>query len=135
MRWLDGITDSTDVSRRGIGYPVQYSWASLVAQMVKNLPTVQETWVQSLGWEDPQEESMATHSSIHAWRGPWTEIPSGLQSMAQLCPTLCDPMDCSMPGFPVLHDLPEFAQTCYSAMLLLLLLLSRFSRVRLCATP
>ena len=44
----------------GIGYPLQYSWASLVAQMVKNLPAVQETWVGSLGWEDPLEESMAT---------------------------------------------------------------------------
>ena len=43
-------------------------WASLVAQTVKNLPAVQETWVQSLGWEDPLEESMATHSSILAWR-------------------------------------------------------------------
>ena len=54
----------------GIGDPLQYSWASLVAQMVKNLPTMQETWVQSLGWEDPLEEGMATHSSILAWRIP-----------------------------------------------------------------
>ena len=51
-----------------IGYPLQYSWASLVAQLVKKLPTMQETWVQSLGWEDPLEEGMATHSSILAWR-------------------------------------------------------------------
>ena len=50
----------------GIGYPLQYSWASLVAQMVKNLPAMWETWVQSLGWEDPLEESMAIHSSILA---------------------------------------------------------------------
>ena len=52
--------------------------------MVKNLPAmqeVQETWVQSLGWEDPLEEDMATHSSILAWRIPWREKPSGLQSM------------------------------------------------------
>jgi len=47
--------------------------ASLVAQMVNNLPTVQETWVQSLGQEDPLEKGMATHSSILAWRIPWTE--------------------------------------------------------------
>ena len=49
--------------------------ASLVAQMVKNLPSLQETWVQSLGWEDPLEKGMATHSSILAWRIPWTEKP------------------------------------------------------------
>ena len=54
----------------GIGYPLQYSWASLVAQMVKNLLTMQETWVQSLGLEDPLEEVMASHSSILAWRLP-----------------------------------------------------------------
>ena len=47
---------------------------------VKNLPTMQETWVQSLGWEDPLEEGMETHSSILAWRIPWTEVPGGLQS-------------------------------------------------------
>ena len=50
----------------GIGYQLQYSWASLVAQMVKNLPARWETWVQSLGWEDPLEEGMATHFSILA---------------------------------------------------------------------
>ena len=49
--------------------------------MVKNLPAVQETWVRSLGWEDPLEKEMATHSSILAWRIPWTEKPCGLQSM------------------------------------------------------
>ena len=48
--------------------------------MVKNLPAMQETQVQSLGWEDPLEEGMATHSSILAWRIPWTEEPGGLQS-------------------------------------------------------
>ena len=56
----------------GIGYPLQYSWASLEARLVKNLPAVQETWVQSLGWEDPLEKGKATHSSILAWRIPWT---------------------------------------------------------------
>ena len=49
--------------------------------MVKNPPSIQETWVWSLGWEDPLEEGMATHSSIFAWRIPWTEEPGGLQSM------------------------------------------------------
>ena len=53
----------------------------LVAHMVKNLTAVQETWVQSLGWEDPLEDGMATHSSILAWRIPWTEEPGGLQFM------------------------------------------------------
>ena len=56
----------------GMGYPPQYSWASLVAQLVKNPPTMRETWVQSLGWEDPPEKGKATHSSILAWRIPWT---------------------------------------------------------------
>ena len=55
--------------------------ASLVAQSVKNLPAVQETWVRSLGWEDPLEKEMATHSSILAWKISWTEEPGGLQSM------------------------------------------------------
>ena len=55
--------------------------ASLVAQMVKNLTTVQETQVRSLGLENPLEEGMATHSSVLAWRIPWTEEPGGLQSM------------------------------------------------------
>ena len=55
-----------------IGYPLQYSWASLVAQLVKNLPAIWETWVRSLGWEDLLEKRKATHSSILAWRIPWT---------------------------------------------------------------
>ena len=55
-------------------------WASLVAQRVKRLPVMQETQVQSLGREDPLEKEMATHSSIPAWRIPWTEEPGGLQS-------------------------------------------------------
>ena len=52
----------------GIGYPLQYSWASLVAALVKNLPAMRETWVRSLGWEDPLEKGKAAHSSILAWR-------------------------------------------------------------------
>ena len=56
----------------GIGYPFQYSWASLVTQLVKNLPAMWETRVRSLGWEDPLAKGKATHSSILAWRIPWT---------------------------------------------------------------
>ena len=52
-----------------------------MSQMVKNLPAMQETWVLSLGWGDPLEKGMATHSSIRAWRIPWTEEHGGLQSM------------------------------------------------------
>ena len=55
--------------------------ASQVALMIKNLPTMQETWIQSLDWEDALEKEMATHSSILTWEIPWTEEPSGLQSM------------------------------------------------------
>ena len=58
-------------AREGIGYPLQYSWASLVAQLVKNPLAMRENWVQSLGWEDPLEKGMATHSSILVWRIPW----------------------------------------------------------------
>ena len=58
-----------------------FKGASLVAQLVKNLPAMEETWVQFLGWEDPLEKEMATHSSILAWRIPCTEDPGGLQSM------------------------------------------------------
>ena len=54
---------------------------SLVAQMVRSLPTMRETWVRFLGWEDPLEKEMATHSSILAWKIPWTEEPGRLQSM------------------------------------------------------
>ena len=74
----------------GIGYPIQYSGASLVAQVVKNLPTVRETWVRSQGWEDPLKEGMATLSSILAWRiprdrGAWQAIVHGVtKSQTQL---------------------------------------------------
>ena len=56
-------------------------WASLVAQMVKHLPAMRETQVRFLGWEDPLEKEMATHSSVLAWKIPWTEEPGRLQSM------------------------------------------------------
>ena len=61
----------------GVDYPFQYSWAALVAQLVKNLPAMRATWVQSLGWEDPLEKGKATHSSILAWRIPWSRKESG----------------------------------------------------------
>ena len=66
--WIPGSGRSAG---EGIGYPLQYSWASLVAQLGKN-PAMRETWVWSLGWEDPLEKGKATHSSILAWRIPWT---------------------------------------------------------------
>ena len=56
----------------GTGYPLQYSWDFVVAQLVKNLLAMWDTWVQSLSWEDPLEKGIATHSSILAWRIPWT---------------------------------------------------------------
>ena len=74
----------------GIGSPLQHSWASLVVQSVKNLPAMRETWVQSLGWEDPLEEGMTTHSSILAWgipmdRGAWQATGHGVaKSQTQL---------------------------------------------------
>ena len=99
---------------------------------------MQKMEVQLLGLEDPLEKKMATHYNIFAWRISWAEDPGGLQpmesqivrhylmtkplppkhmlslhfsSVAQLCLTLCDPMDCSTPGLPVHHQLPEFTQT------------------------
>ena len=56
----------------GIGYPLQCSWSSLVAQLVKKSPAMWKSWVQSLSWDDPLEKGKATHSSILAWRIPWT---------------------------------------------------------------
>ena len=74
---LGSIPGSGRSFGEGIGYPFKYFWFSLVAQTVKNLPVMWATWVLSLGWEDPLEEGMVTHSSILAW----TEEPGGLQSM------------------------------------------------------
>ena len=72
----------------GIGYPLQYSWASLVAQTLKNLSAIEGTWVRSLSWKDPLEEGMAALPSIPTWRIPWTEEPGGLQAMgSQKSPT------------------------------------------------
>ena len=66
----DLILGSGRFPGEGKGYPLQYSWASLVVQLVKNLPAMQKTWVRSLGWEDPLEKGKATHSCILAWRIP-----------------------------------------------------------------
>ena len=63
-------TGSRKSAGEGTGYPLQYSWASLVAQMVKNTSAMRETWVLSLGWEDLQEEGMVTHPSRLTWRIP-----------------------------------------------------------------
>ena len=73
------ILGSRRSTAEGIGYTLQYSWASLVAQLVKNMSAMQETWVQSLGWEDPLEKGKATHFSILAWRIPWTVESMGSQ--------------------------------------------------------
>ena len=78
LGWIPGLGR---FSGEGIGYPFQYSWASLVAQRLKRLPAMRETGVRSLGWEAPLEKEMATHASILAWRiCPWREEPSRLQS-------------------------------------------------------
>ena len=66
------IPGSERPAGEGNGYPLRCSWASLVAQLVKNPPAMRETWVRSLGWEDPPEKGKATHSSVLAWRIPWT---------------------------------------------------------------
>ena len=66
---IPGLGTSTG---EGIGYPLSYSWSSLVSQLVKNPPAMRETWVRSLDWEDPLEKGKANHSSILAWRIPWT---------------------------------------------------------------
>ena len=83
-RWKWGVCDrerQRERRREGRREHVYSPFRSLVAQMGKNLPAVQETRVQSLGWEDPLEKGMATHSSIFAWEIPWTEEPGGLQYM------------------------------------------------------
>ena len=76
-----GFLGQEDSPGEWIDYPLQYSWASLVAQVVKNPPAMQEAWIQPLGWEDHLENGMATHSSILAWKIAWTEEPGGLQYM------------------------------------------------------
>ena len=77
----DGRCPLSLLHSRNSGKHIEHVWTSLVAQSVKNLPVVQETQVRSLGWEDPLEKEMATHSSILAWKISWTQEPGGLQSM------------------------------------------------------
>ena len=78
------IPGSRRSAGEGIGYPLQYSWASLAAQMVKNPPAMCENWVRSLGWEDPLEKGKATHSSILACRIPWTLVHGVAKSQTRL---------------------------------------------------
>ena len=84
------IPGSGGSAGEGLGYPLQYSWASLATQMVKNLPAMRETWVRSLDWEDPLEEGMITHSSILVWiipidKGAWQATVFGVtKSQTQL---------------------------------------------------
>ena len=80
VKWLDGVENVAFFQQSvSISWWYYYQqWVSLVAQMVKNLLTVQETWVRSLSWEDPLEEEMATLSNTLAWRILWAEKPSGL---------------------------------------------------------
>ena len=99
------IPGSARSAGEGIDYPLQCSWASLLAQMVKNLPAMWKTWVQSLGWEDTLEKGTATHSSILAWRILWTEEPRRLQSMGSQ---------------RVGHDFPTFTFTSHSPYILYL---------------
>ena len=75
------VSEGEDRQRYSYKQSLDNDWSSLVAQTIKNLPTMRETRVQSLGGEDPLEKEMATHSSILAWKVPWTEEPGGLQSM------------------------------------------------------
>ena len=75
------LLDREDSLEKGICYPLQFSWASLVAHRLKNPPTMWETYVRSLGWEDPLEKGTATHSGILAWRIEWTEELCRLQFM------------------------------------------------------
>ena len=94
---IPGLGRSTE----RIGCPLQYSWASPVPQMVKNLPAKQKIWVRSLGWEDPLEKGKATHSSILAWRIPWTVVHGVSKSRTRLsdfhfhCPCKAPPTNCS----------------------------------------
>ena len=82
-------------------YPLQYSWASLVAQLVENLPAMRETWVRSLGWEDPLEKGKATHSSILVWRIPWSIKSMGSQRIGHDWATF--PFTFNLVSFLVIH--------------------------------
>ena len=85
----------------GIGYPLQYSWAYLVAQLVKTPPAMWETWIQSLGWEDPLEKGKATHYSILAWRIPWDCKESDVTDFHFHFPKVCASASSASPSRPV----------------------------------
>ena len=78
--WGRTESDKTDATYSSSS-SIPFDKTSLVAQRVKNLPAMQETWIRFLGWEDTLEKEMATHSNILAWRIPWTEEPGGLKSV------------------------------------------------------
>ena len=91
---------------------LEKGWASLVAQMVKRLPEMRDTRVQSLGWDDPLEKEMATHSSTLAWKIPWTEEPGRLQSMGSQSQTrLSNFTDADLQGDPRGEKVLFFSQT------------------------
>ena len=83
------IPGSARSTGEGIVYPLQYSWVSLVTQLIKNLHAMWETWVQSLGWEDPLEKGKASHSSILAWKIPWTVVHGVIKSQTGLSDFHC----------------------------------------------
>ena len=91
------IPESGRSPGEGIVYALQYSWVSLVSQMVKNPTAIQQTWVRSLGQEDPLEEGMARHSSSLAQKIPWTEKPGGLQSIRSQSWTRLNNYACRVP--------------------------------------
>ena len=82
--------------------PLDFNEASLVAQTVKNLPTMWETWVQSLSWEDPLEKEMTTHSTIRAWRIPWREEPDGFSPWGHTELDTTEPLTLTIELAPVL---------------------------------
>ena len=79
------ISGSGRSAGEGTGYPLQYSWACLAAQLIKNLPPMQEISVRSLDWEDALEKEKATHSSVLAWSIPWTQEPGRLHGSPWGC--------------------------------------------------
>jgi len=126
------IPGSGRFAREGIGYPPQYSWASLLAHLVRNLPAMWETWVWSLGWENALEKGKVNHSStwpgeLYGLYSPWSHKESDMTEWLSFW--LCK--NC------VNLNYVELVHSAFQVyyILLLLLLLSRFSRVRLCATP
>ena len=88
------------------GYPLHYPWATLAAQLVKIPPAMQETWVRSLGWEDLLERGKATHSSILAWRIPWTARSMGLQRVGN-----------NGASFTSLHSITSMLSVCKESLL------------------